>query len=115
MEFLHSKTLVMTEEFDKFEIDGVVYKTMSTKKWKERKNWEKPNSNNLFSHIPGTIVEIDVKEGQTVKKGDLLLILQAMKMNNKILAPFNARIKKICIELNSQIPKSELMIVLEDI
>lgn len=58
------------------------------------KKWEEPNPYLLTSHIPGTIMQIEVKEGQEVQEGDVLLILQAMKMNNKLAAPFSGKIKK---------------------
>ena len=37
-------------------------------------------------------MQIEVKEGQEVQEGDVLLILQAMKMNNKLAAPFSGKI-----------------------
>jgi 3-methylcrotonyl-CoA carboxylase alpha subunit len=41
----------------------------------------------IISMMPGKVVKVNVREGQTVKKGDLLLIIEAMKMENNILAP----------------------------
>ena len=37
--------------------------------------------------MPGTILDVKVSEGQTVKAGDVLMILEAMKMENEIMAP----------------------------
>ena len=44
----------------------------------------------------------------------MLLTLQAMKMNNKITAPFSAKIKKIYVKAGDQIAKDTLMIELEE-
>ena len=86
----------MTVKYEKFLLNGVEYKTQLTQKWVNRKKWEEPNPYLLTSHIPGTIMQIEVKEGQEVQEGDVLLILQAMKMNNKLAAPFSGKIKKMC-------------------
>lgn len=104
----------MAIKYEKLQIDGVEYKTTFTKKWENRKKWEEPNPYLIESHIPGTITQIQVKEGQDVKEGELLLILQAMKMDNKITAPFSGKIKTINVALGNKIPKGTLMIEMEE-
>ena len=104
----------MTVKYEKFLLNGVEYKTLLTKKWLNRKKWEEPNPYLLESHIPGTVVHICVKEGQEVKEGELLLILQAMKMDNKLTAPFSGKIKKIHVVEGAKIPKGTLMIEMEE-
>lgn len=42
--------------------------------------------------MPGTILDVKVQAGQSVKKGDVLVILEAMKMENEILAPCDGKI-----------------------
>ena len=54
------------------------------------------------------------EEGQEVQEGDVLLILQAMKMNNKLAAPFSGKIKKIYVNSGDKIPKGTLMIEMEE-
>jgi biotin carboxyl carrier protein len=44
----------------------------------------------VASPMPGTIVSVNVKAGQSVKKNDVLVILEAMKMENEIMAPRDA-------------------------
>lgn len=104
----------MTAKYEKFTLNGVEYKTQLTQKWINRKKWEEPNPYLLYSHIPGTVMHIEVKEGQDVKEGDILLILQAMKMNNKLTAPFSGKIKKINVNSGDRIPKGTLMIEMEE-
>lgn len=43
------------------------------------------------SPMPGNILSVNVKEGQSVKKGDVLMILEAMKMENEIMAPVDGK------------------------
>ena len=104
----------MTVKLEKFMLNGVEYKTQLTQKWVNRKKWEEPNPYLSCSHIPGTIMHIEVKEGQEVQEGDVLLTLQAMKMNNKLTAPFSGKVKKISVAEGDKIPKGTLMIELED-
>lgn len=104
----------MSVKYEKFLLNGVEYKTLFTQKWVNRKKWEEPNPDLLFSHIPGTIINIEVQEGQQVQEGDTLLILQAMKMNNKLTAPFSGKVKKIHVNAGDKIPKGTLMIELEE-
>ena len=104
----------MTVKYEKFLLNGVEYKTQLTQKWVNRKKWEEPNPYQLTSYIQGTIMQIEVKEGQEVQEGDVLLILQAMKMNNKLAAPFSGKIKKIYVNSGAKIPKGTLMIEMEE-
>lgn len=101
------------EIFQNLAIDDVSYKTKLTRKFLMRKPYEPIDPKKIIAFIPGTIIEIKVKVGQTVKKGDLLLIVEAMKMYNDIRAPFNGKIKKIHITLGQQVPKTELYMEFE--
>ncbi|MBN2348959.1 MAG: acetyl-CoA carboxylase biotin carboxyl carrier protein subunit [Bacteroidales bacterium] len=91
-------------------IHGTKYKTTLTKKYENRKKWEKPDEKKIVSYIPGTIIELFVKEGQTVKKGDKLLILEAMKMQNIIYNSCDGVLKSVNIKVGERIPKNFLMI-----
>ncbi|HLP04830.1 MAG TPA: biotin/lipoyl-containing protein [Paludibacter sp.] len=101
------------QEYVDFVITARKYKTLLTRKYLARKPWVNPNPNEIQSIIPGTILNIFVKEGEVVKEGEPLLILEAMKMQNRIEMPFTARIKKINVEVGVKIPKDSLMIELE--
>ena len=88
------------------------FKTGLTEKFKNRKEWVKPDPAKIHAIIPGTIIDVFVKNGQTVKKGETLLILEAMKMQNQILMPFDGKIKKVLVQAEEKIPKNHLMIEL---
>jgi biotin carboxyl carrier protein len=49
----------------------------------------------MSAPMPGTVLDIKVSEGQTVKAGDIILILEAMKMENELVAPKDGTIAKI--------------------
>ena len=100
-------------EFVDFAVTARKYKTLLTKKFINRKEWETPNPNNIKSNIPGTIIELNVKPGQKVKQGELLLRLEAMKMQNRIDMPFDGIIKSVNVNVGEKIPKNFLMIEIE--
>ncbi|MBM3404576.1 MAG: acetyl-CoA carboxylase biotin carboxylase subunit [Bacteroidetes bacterium] len=70
------------------------------------------------SHInapmPGKVIKINVKPGDDVKKGDVLLILEAMKMENNILAFRDARIREVNVSLKQLVEVHTPLIVFED-
>ena len=95
------------------QVQGAKYKTLLTEKYKNREIWVKPDLKKVLSDIPGTVVKIYVEEGQKVKEGDLMMILEAMKMKNKIYFPIDGTVKKIYVTENETVPKRHLMIELE--
>ena len=94
-------------------VHSAQYLTTYTKKYENRKVWVEPNLNHIKSHIPGTVIEIRVSEGQVVEEGQSLLILNAMKMYNDIKMPFKGKILKINIEKDQKIPKEYVMIEID--
>jgi len=58
----------------------------------------------LVSRIPGKVLSILVKEGELVKRGDTVIVLEAMKMENRILAPIDGKVNKIFVKENDNIP-----------
>lgn len=64
----------------------------------------------IFAFIPGTIVDILVKKGDKVKKGQPLCILHAMKMDNKICSDIDGVVAKINIEPNQNVTKNDVLI-----
>jgi biotin carboxyl carrier protein len=94
-------------------IDDTVYSTQLTRKFRQRKAYVKPNPKLLHAFIPGKIKEVYVKQGQHVKEGDKLLILEAMKMKNTVRAHINGVIKSIPVELGDMVYKGQVLIEFE--
>lgn len=69
--------------------------------------------NHIKAPMPGMILKIHVNKGQEVKEGDTLLILEAMKMENSIIAPKDGIIKAINIKCNETVEKGKLMIEMD--
>lgn len=63
--------------------------------------------------MPGLVLEIAVADGQEVKQGDKILILEAMKMENSIMIHTDARIKKIGVSAGQAVEKGQVLVELE--
>ena len=100
-------------EYHIINYEGANYKTLFSKKFLNRKAYVIHDPHKLFAFIPGTIMKVFVKEKQKVKKGEKLVVLQAMKMNNIILAPSNGIIKKVYVKAGESVPKAHLLIELK--
>lgn len=63
--------------------------------------------------IPGTILDVKVSEGQTVTEGQLLFILEAMKMENEIFAPSAGVVASIQVAKGSSVNSGDVLLVLK--
>ena len=63
--------------------------------------------------LPGRVLEVRVKEGTTVKTGDVLLVLEAMKMANEIRAPQDGKVSTIHVEAGTAVEKGQPMITIQ--
>ena len=68
----------------------------------------------LLAPMPGKIVSINVKDGQKIKSGENLLILEAMKMENLITATKDAKIKKINVKSNDAVEADQILIEFDE-
>lgn len=70
-------------------------------------------SKEIIAPLNGRIVQINVKEGESVEEGDPLMVIESMKMENKILASRSAVIRKIEVNVGDQVQANQLMITLD--
>ncbi len=63
--------------------------------------------------MPGTIVKVNVKEGAAVKKGELLFILEAMKMENEIVSPVDGTVASIAVTKGQTVNTDDILAVIE--
>ena len=66
--------------------------------------------NELKAPMPGLIVDIRVQPGQTVQKGDSLLVLEAMKMENILKAPADGVVASIRVDLRANVTKGQVLV-----
>ena len=66
----------------------------------------------VTSPMPGTIVKMNVKAGQAVKGGEVLAVLEAMKMENEIMAPHDATVVQVLADVGTKVDTGTPIIVL---
>jgi biotin carboxyl carrier protein len=103
----------MEQQFTEFTLDDTTYITKTNVKYDKRKKFEGFNKGKVNAFIPGAIRDIFVKPGQLIKQGDILLVLEAMKMKNNLVAPVNGTIKSVLVNSNDFVTKNQLLIEIE--
>ncbi|HEY6072977.1 MAG TPA: biotin/lipoyl-containing protein, partial [Anaerolineales bacterium] len=63
--------------------------------------------------IPGLVSTMAVEAGQPVKKGDRLLVMEAMKMQNTVYAPMEGRVARLLAQVGQSVEAKELLLVIE--
>lgn len=104
------------KQFDNLEIlniNGSKYKTRLSIKYKNKKAYKVPDPSLVLSFIPGTVVKILVKEGQQVSRGESLVIIDAMKMQNHLKAGVDGKVRAINVKAGERVPKGMLLMELE--
>lgn len=66
----------------------------------------------IVSPLPGSVIKVLVAEGQAVKKGDTLLTLESMKMENTIAAECDGTVKQVAVKAGQTVMQDDLLIVL---
>ncbi len=68
----------------------------------------------INSPLHGRVLEINISENQLIKKGDLIMIIEAMKSENRILSPKDGRVRKIAVNVGAQVADRMPLVFLED-
>lgn len=71
------------------------------------------SSEQILSPMPGNILSVNVSAGSIVKKGDVLMILEAMKMENEIMAPRDAKVTSVAITKGTHVESGTLLCEIE--
>ena len=103
----------MQNELEYLNLDDSLYLTRLSSKFRNRIRYRPEDPCRILSFIPGTIADIFVEKGQQVVKGDVLMILDAMKMQNRLICPFDARISSVAVKSGDKVARGMLLIELE--
>ena len=71
------------------------------------------NKKEIVAFLPGTIIDVLVQAGQDIKAGQPLVILDAMKMHNRIASSTDGRVKAVKVQVGDRVPKNCVMVELE--
>jgi len=100
------------QQFCEIALEGGTYEARATKKFLQRKPYEKHDPRVIKALIPGVVAELGCSVGQQVKQGDTLMILEAMKMLNRIKAPVDGTVKAINVATAEKVTKGQVLIEL---
>ena len=82
-------------------------------KKKRSQGGKKKKSGTVSANIPGKIVTIEINEGDVVEEGQVILILEAMKMQNEIQAPISGTVSSVTCEEGQSIEANVPLVVIE--
>ena len=97
------KSIITEGEKEKYVfVDGMVFRVKPVE-LTGRKTQKKKDEGDLTSPISGKVVSVKVKNGESVKKGGILMVIEAMKMEYIIRAPYSGKVKKVNFKEKDQI------------
>jgi len=97
-----------------FHFNGKTYQKEILSRSKRRgKSTSESNKNSIVSPMPGKILSVKVSEGQSLKKGDLIVVMEAMKMEYSLKAPAECKVKSIKCSEGEQVNLKQLLIELD--
>lgn len=67
----------------------------------------------LQAPMPGLVIDIPVQEGQEVEEGDVLLILESMKMQNELTAPRKGTVSRIKVKLQDNVDRKQTLVIVD--
>jgi pyruvate carboxylase len=91
-------------------VDQTDYKTRLSRSYAERKPYAPPVPGRICSFIPGTVVEILVSEGDSVSEGDDIVILDAMKMKNRLKSHISGRVAAVNVAPGDRVTKGAVLV-----
>jgi 3-methylcrotonyl-CoA carboxylase alpha subunit len=71
-----------------------------------------PADGSITAPMPGKVIGLFVKPGDSVKAGDRLAVLEAMKMEHRLTAPFDATVEAVSISAGAQVHEGALLVTL---
>ena len=103
----------MAEDFDQLYVDGAYYETRLNKKYKRRKPWRPADPSRLSAFIPGVVRKVHVRPGERVEAGQILLTLEAMKMQNPVEAQQPGTVRALFVKAGEQVAKGQVLLEFE--
>jgi biotin carboxyl carrier protein len=68
----------------------------------------------IRSPMPGIVIAVSVEEGQSVSKGDKVVILESMKMENELRSPRDGVVRQVKVEAGANVEKDQILVVITD-
>jgi biotin carboxyl carrier protein len=101
------------KKFSQISLENGVFETHLTRKFGLRRLYEKQDPRFIKAVIPGVIAEISAGTGKAVKRGDTVLVLEAMKMLNRIKALQDGTVRAVRVKVGEKVAKGQLLMEIE--
>ena len=101
------------KESDRLNIDHTWYTTRLSRRYAGRKPYSPPVPGIICSFIPGTVVEVLVRTGDRVSEGDDVVILDAMKMKNRLKSHVTGRVSAVNARPGEKVVKGAVLVEIE--
>lgn len=98
------------KEIEKLTVDQTQYTTRLIRRYAERKPYAPPVPGRIISFIPGTVVEVLVQEGDSVNEGVDIVILDAMKMKNRLKSHIQGRVTAVNVKPGDRVTKGAVLV-----
>ena len=95
------------------EIEQVDSAPLEEKKKAESKKIANSGAKEVPSPIQGQVTNIKVKVGDKVQKGDVLLIIEAMKLENEVVSPFEGQVAEILVTKGQNVKANDIIVTIE--
>jgi biotin carboxyl carrier protein len=105
--------MTIKETLGYLNINTTLYQTRLSSKFKNRKPYKPADPKIILSFIPGTVLDIFIETGQEVLIGDDLMILDAMKMQNRLKCHMDGKVKSIVVKKGDKVSKGTVLMELE--
>lgn len=115
MAFRHSDypvniKIMEKKEADKLNIDHTLYTTRISRRYAGRKAYTPPRPGRIYSFIPGTVIEVLVSQGDQVTEGDDIVILDAMKMKNRLKSHVTGKVASVNVKPGDRVSKGMILV-----
>lgn len=106
------KLLVDAKEYE-VEVKGRGGATKKKPKPAAKKTAAAAGAGAVVSQMTGRVIRVDVAQGDAVNAGDILLIIEAMKMENEIIAPVGGTVKQVAVAAGARVSEGDLLVEIE--
>ena len=103
---IHQRSsIVIFKNGQKYDFDLIDFSTES--------GTESVSEKNILAPMPGLIIQVNVKNGQSVKQGDLLIVMEAMKMEHSLRASHDGVVDQLSVSQKDQVNEGALLLIVE--
>jgi pyruvate carboxylase subunit B len=102
----------MDDTLRRFNLDGIEYETRLTPTFIRRRRYQADAAGHVLARIPGIIQRVSVAPGEKVRRGQALVVLEAMKMQNDVASPCAGVIRRVHVKVGEMVSKGQLLVEL---